>query len=80
MGFSDEGLRHRLTVVIAPEWEAMVPPEHRDALRAVLAQDPRPSYQEDPERVYGFPFAGLEVRFTVAEDTLTVCEITKAEG
>lgn len=80
MGFSDEGLRHRLTVVIAPEWEAIVPPEHRDALRAVLAQDPRPSYQEDPDRVYGFPFAGLEVRFTVAGDILTVWEITKAEG
>ena len=45
------------------------------ALLAVLAQDPRPHYQEDPERVYGFGFAGMEVRFSVADGVLTVREI-----
>ena len=41
----------------------------------VLAQDPRPRYQKDPDRVYGFGFAGLEVRFSVADGVLTVWEI-----
>ncbi|MCI9332702.1 MAG: tRNA (N6-threonylcarbamoyladenosine(37)-N6)-methyltransferase TrmO [Oscillibacter sp.] len=55
-------------------WEK-VPPERREALRAVLALDPRPRYQADPERVYGFGFAGLEVRFSVEGDLLRVREI-----
>ena len=78
-GYSAEGLAHALTVVLPPEWEAQVPAEHRAALRAVLAQDPRPAYQQDSGRVYGFPFAGMEVRFTVDGETLTVCGITPAE-
>ena len=45
------------------------------ALEGVLAQDPRPSYQDDPERVYGMEFAGLEIRFRVAGGRLTVCQI-----
>ena len=59
-------------------WLQKVPEEKRAALTAVLANDPRPSYQHDPERVYGFVFAGLEVRFTVAEGTLTVCAVEQA--
>ena len=55
-----------------------VPPERREALRGVLALDPRPRYQEDPDRVYGFGFAGLEVRFSVAGKRLTVREIEAA--
>ena len=78
-GYSAEGLAHALTVVLPPEWEAQVPAEHRAALRAVLAQDPRPAYQQDRDRVYGFPFAGMEVRFTVDGETLTVCGIIPAE-
>ena len=41
----------------------------------MLSGDPRPSYQEDPERVYGMKFAGYEVGFTVADSVLTVCRI-----
>ena len=58
----------------AERWEK-VPPDRREALRAVLALDPRPRYQEDPERVYGFGFAGLEVRFSVEGGVLRVREI-----
>ena len=49
-----------------------VPEDKREALIGVLSRDPRPSYQHDPERVYGMAFAGLEVRFTVDGDTLHV--------
>ena len=52
-----------------------VPADKRAALLAVLAQDPRPQYQDDPERVYGMAFAGLEVKFQVAGDRLAVTEI-----
>ena len=69
----------RLTVECAPSvWEA-VPPEKREALRKVLSCDPRPRYQEDPERIYGMPFAGLDVRFRVSGNVLTITEIA-AEG
>ena len=45
------------------------------SLTDVLSLDPRPSYHDDPERVYGLSFAGLNVRFKVAEGILTVVEI-----
>ena len=57
------------------ELEEKVPESKRTALRGVLANDPRPAYQNDPKRVYGFGFAGLEVRFTVRDGCLTVCEV-----
>lgn len=53
-----------------------LPAGRRQALLAVLAQDPRPGYQDEPGRVYGFPFAGFEVRFTVEDGVLTVLSIT----
>ena len=74
-GFASAPAGETLTVVIPPEQLMKVPERHREALRGVLAQDPRPHYQNDPERVYGFQFAGMEVRFSVAEQTLTVREI-----
>ncbi len=64
-----------LTVTFAPGVEERVPPQDRAALRGVLAQDPRPHYHNDPQRVYGLTFAGLEVKFTVAGDILTVREV-----
>ena len=65
----------RLTVEFPPALEALVPPEKRAALRGVLANDPRPRYQRDPERVYGLQFAGRNIKFTVAGDRLTVKEV-----
>ena len=58
---------------------ADVPEEKRAALLEVLSQDPRPSYHKDPERVYGFPYAGFDVRFRVAEDALYVCDMVKVK-
>ena len=78
-GFAAEPAGASLVVEIPPSLLEKIPPERVDALRGVLAQDPRPHYQRDPRRVYGFPFAGLEVRFTVAGDCLTVREIVPAD-
>lgn len=74
-GFAGEAARPTLTVEIPPELSDRLPPDRREALRQVLSLDPRPRYQDDPDRVYGFAFAGHEVRFTVAEDRLTVVDI-----
>ncbi len=74
-GFSAQAAVHALTVVFPEHWLNVVPEQERDALNAVLAQDPRPSYQNDPNRIYGFVFAGMEVKFMVQGDVLTVCGI-----
>lgn len=66
----------RLTVELPAGLGAKIPAETMAALRDVLAQDPRPPYQNDPERVYGLTFAGLEVRFVVRGGALYVMEIS----
>ena len=79
-GFASAPAGETLAVECLPEIWEKVPPERREALRAVLALDPRPRYQEDPERVYGFGFAGLEVRFSVEDGVLRVREILEGTG
>lgn len=76
-GFASAPAGESLEVEFPPELLEKVPPKRREALRGVLALDPRPRYQEDPDRVYGFGFAGLEVRFSVEGKTLRVREILK---
>ena len=78
-GFAAVPAGETLEVIIPPELLEKIPPERREALRGVLAQDPRPHYQDDPERIYGFGFAGMEVRFSVEGSRLTVREISEAE-
>ena len=51
-----------------------ITPEEREALSALLALDPRPAYQDDPDRVYGLPFGGREVHFRVDRNVLTVID------
>lgn len=74
-GFASAPAGETLEVSIPRELLERVPPDRREALRGVLAQDPRPHYQKDPERVYGFGFAGMEVKFTVDGQRLTVQDI-----
>ena len=78
-GFASAPAGETLKVHIPPELMALVPENRREALRGVLAQDPRPHYQDDPERVYGFGFAGLEIKFSVDGTRLTVKAIQKAD-
>lgn len=66
----------RLLEVEFPErWLSLLPEDRRQAAAGVLAQDPRPSYQRDPERIYGMEFAGWEIRFQVRGERLTVVEV-----
>lgn len=61
-----------LAVDFPARWLDKVPEAKRAGLIGVLKNDPRPSYQTDPDRVYGMTFAGLEIKFTVADGTVTV--------
>jgi tRNA-Thr(GGU) m(6)t(6)A37 methyltransferase TsaA len=79
-GFTDPLAQKKLTVEISPELLEKVPQERQAGLLGVLAEDPRPRYQKDPERVYGLGFAGVDVRFTVAGDVLHVVEVCKQNG
>ena len=74
-GFTAPGQDYLLKVDIPAELLPLIPADRLEALKGVLAQDPRPSYQRDPERVYGFGFAGMEIRFSVRDGVLTVKEI-----
>ena len=78
-GFTDAISARVLHAKIPEELLRRVPEEKREPLREVLEQDPRPSYQDDPERVYGFGFAGMEVRFRASNGVLTVLDIQKEE-
>ena len=76
-GFTGQTQQHHLNVECAPALWARVPAAEQEGLRGVLAHDPRPSYQHDPQRVYGMEFAGLEVHFRVDGETLTVTDIAR---
>ena len=65
----------RLPVDFPEELLAKIPENRRAALCGVLENDPRPRYQEDPDRVYILSFAGFEVSFTVREERLTVTAV-----
>ena len=75
-GFTGQTRTHHLEVSCPEALWQTVPEADRAALQGVLASDPRPSYQHDPQRVYGMEFAGLEVHFTVDGAQLTVRDIT----
>lgn len=71
-GFTSQNWERSLKVDFPQEMLEQVPEDRREALIGVLENDPRPPYQKDPERVYGLPFGGTEVKFTVSDGVLTV--------
>lgn len=74
-GFTDVVDRQVLQVEISPDLECRIPLHQRKALYGVLAQDPRPSYQQDPERIYGMSYGGQDVRFQVSDGVLRVVSV-----
>lgn len=75
--FADEHASDSLTVDITKELIEIIPESKRETLIGVLAQDPRPAYQDDPERVYGFQYCGFEIKFTVCDRVISVRSIVK---
>ena len=78
-GFAQATPEEKLQVDIPAHLLDRVPVQKRSALAGVLAQDPRPSYQADSQRVYGFGFGGMEVRFTVSCGVARVVDIRRQE-
>lgn len=71
-GYADEFTGYRLEVVFPEELLRIIPEDKRDVLVECLADDPRPSYQNDPQRIYSMRFAGADVHFKVDGNVLTV--------
>lgn len=76
-GYTRETKIHELKVEFPEELLNQYPEEKRQAVLGILSQDPRPTYFQDPERVYGVPFAGFDVKFRVDGDLLIVCGLEK---
>ena len=76
-GFVDHTQWEPLVVEITDALAALIPEDHLSVLKSTLAQDPRPRYHDDPERVYGMPYLDLDVRFKVDGKKLTVVDVVK---
>ncbi len=74
-GFAAGEWNRQLRVECPEELLRRVPQDQRQAVLDILSQDPRPSYQHDPERVYGMEYAGMDIRFRVDGDVLEIVEI-----
>ncbi len=76
-GFTDNVGDFLLSVDFPQAMLEMLPESKRAAAIGILSHDPRPSYQRSADRIYGLNFAGYDIRFTVSENTLTVCEVVR---
>ena len=75
-GFADKAKPFALSVDFPEDLLSLLPEEKRPVALELLSHDPRPSYHDDPDRVYGLSFAGFDFRFTVKDGTLTVCQVS----
>lgn len=78
-GFASDPPCMSLEVIIDDRLLKILPEGIRNTLRDVLAHDPRPAYQKEPDRIYGMEFAGFEIKFFVDGSILTVTKIVKIE-
>ena len=76
-GFTDHAAQFLLEVQFPEALLQMLPKDKQQATLDVLSHDPRPSYQRDPDRIYGLNFGGWDIRFKVEDDFLTVTEVHK---
>ena len=77
-GFADPVKEYALNVEICKQLLTKIPVSKQETVISILEQDPRPSYQDDPEREYGMVFSDYEIFFKVKDNTLTVTRIEKA--
>ena len=79
-GYTAGTRQHKMKVIFPEELLKLLPPDKQQAAAALLEQDPRPGYADDPQRIYGVGFAGCDIRFRAAAGTLTVCSVRTADG
>ena len=77
-GFSTQRADYALCVDFPPALLARIDEAQRETVCALLAQDPRPSYQDDPQRVYGMAYGRWNIRFTVEAGTAHVVDVEEA--
>ena len=77
-GFTERIQDHKLEVDFPGKLLSRVPEELQKALVAVLADDPRPGYQKDPDREYGMAFGRQDIHFKIKENILTVLDVTES--
>ena len=77
-GYVESSEYRTLDVVIPSELLERIPEDSREPLVQALEQDPRPHYQDDPNRVYGMKYSDLDIRFNVSGDTLRVLDISES--
>lgn len=76
-GFADNVKEYRLNVNMPSDICGDIDEKFKSALYEILANDPRPSYQNEPERIYSFEFGGYKIRFKTDEKNLTLTELKK---
>lgn len=76
-GFTDTARDFILKVNFPDDLLSKLPKEKQTSIVDLLSHDPRPSYQDDPERIYGLNFAGYDIRFSVEKENLHVKEVIK---
>ena len=76
-GFAEEFTDFKIDVICDEKYLAVIPKDKRPGLMQILSQDPRPAYQQDDSRIYGFLYGDYEIKFTVKDNILTVTDITK---
>lgn len=78
-GFAAEHENDHVEVIFPEQWLKRIPETMQEGLIGILRQDPRPAYQNDPDRVYGFSYGTYEIHFTVRDGVLTVCGVEATE-
>ena len=76
-GFAETVEPYMLEVEFDGDLLSLLPEDKREGAIGMLSQDPRPSYNDDPDRIFGVEYAGHDIRFKVKNKTLTVCEVKK---
>ncbi|MCC8072622.1 MAG: tRNA (N6-threonylcarbamoyladenosine(37)-N6)-methyltransferase TrmO [Clostridiales bacterium] len=74
-GFAEDFKNYALEVIIPEKFINKIPEDKQNAVIGILKHDPRPAYQNDPNRVYGVSFDRFNIKFTVSDKTLTVVDI-----
>ena len=74
-GFASKTVDYSLDVIIPDKFLTIIPVGCSEEILGILKNDPRPSYQHDPERVYGLKYKNFEIKFKVSDNILTVCDI-----
>lgn len=78
-GYTRETKQHRLSVDFPEELLRIYPEEKREAVKGILAEDPRPAYVQDEERIYGVSYAGYNIRFRIVGETVHVCGVEELD-